>query len=138
MCGNPSAPVGVINTCYPPAVNYTPLYYLTDGVAFSRTMASNSLGPSIPAVISPTAGTTGSVLVRLVNAGLRMHVPAIVGSQVAGQTGGSNPIVTGFKVIAEDGNLLPGLPKIKSELFMAAGKTYDVIINGKATSSTGT
>ena len=138
MCGNPSAPVGVINTCYPPAVNYTPLYYLTDGVAFSRSMASNSLGPSIPAVISPTAGTTGSVLVRLVNAGLRMHVPAIVGSQVAGQTGGSNPIVTGFKVVAEDGNLLPGLPKIKSELFMAAGKTYDVIINGKATSSTGT
>jgi hypothetical protein len=25
QCGNPNSPVGVINTCYPPAVNYTPL-----------------------------------------------------------------------------------------------------------------
>jgi hypothetical protein len=49
---------------------------------------------------------------------------------VAGQTGGANPIVTGFKVIAEDGNSLPGLPKIRSEIFMAAGKTYDFMING--------
>src|SRR5580704_10105477 len=27
-CGNPSSPVGVYQTCYPPAVNYRPLYYL--------------------------------------------------------------------------------------------------------------
>ena len=73
---------------------------------------------------------------RVVNAGSRMHVPAIVGSQVAGQTGGTNPIVTGFKVIAEDGNPLPGVPKIKSEVFMAAGKTFDLMINGQSTSGT--
>src|ERR1700676_27648 len=30
-CGNPASPVGVVNTCYPPAVNYTPLYYLING-----------------------------------------------------------------------------------------------------------
>src|ERR1019366_5235915 len=95
---------------------------------------SGSLFPISPATIAPAAGTAGSVLVRLVNAGLRMHVPAIVGSQVAGATGGAHPVVTGFKIIAEDGNPLPGVPKIKSEVFMAAGKTFDVMINGQATS----
>jgi hypothetical protein len=133
-CGNPSS--SNYMTCYPPAVNYTPLYYMVNGVAFNKNNSSGSLFPVSPANIAPAAGTTGSVLVRVVNAGLRMHVPAIVGSQVAGATGGSNPIVTGFTVIAEDGNLLPGIPKIKSEVFMAAGKTYDLMINGQSTSGT--
>src|SRR5271165_3019564 len=128
-CGNPSSPP----TCYPPAVNYTPLYYTINGVAFNKTAAAASLFPITPAAIAPATGT-GSVLVRLVNAGSRMHVPAIVGSQVAGATGGTNPIVTGFKIIAEDGNPLPGVPKVKSEVFMAAGKTFDVMINGLSTS----
>jgi hypothetical protein len=135
-CGNPASPVGVVNTCYPPAVNYTPLYYMVNGVAFTRTSASSSLFPVSPATIAPATGTTGNVLVRIVNAGLRMHVPSIVGSQVAGATGATNPIVTGFKVMAEDGNLLPGVPKIRSEIFMAAGKVYDVMINGQSTSGT--
>jgi hypothetical protein len=130
-CGNPST--ANAGNCYPPAVNYTPLYYLINGVAFSKTTPSNSLFAVAPATIAPAAGTTGSVLVRLVNAGLRMHVPSIVGSQVLGATGATNPIVTGYKVMAEDGNVLPGVPKIRSEIFMAAGKTYDVIINGQAT-----
>jgi len=133
-CGNPSTANS--GNCYPPAVNYTPLYYLINGVAFNKTSASASLFPVTPAAIAPASGT-GNVLVRMVNAGLKMHVPAIVGSQVAGATGGTNPIVTGFKVMAEDGNPLPGVPKIKSEVFMAAGKVYDVMINGQATSSTG-
>src|ERR1700686_4871640 len=132
-CGNPSSTTYL--TCYPPAVNYTPLYYTINGVAFNKTNPAGSLFPITPATIVPASGA-GSVLVRLVNAGSRMHVPAIVGSQVAGATGGSNPIVTGFKVIAEDGNPLPGVPKIKSEVFMAAGKTYDVMINGQSTSGT--
>ena len=134
-CGN-SASGAAYLTCYPPAVNYTPLYYMINGVAFTKASPAASLFPVAPASIMPASGTTGSILVRFVNAGLRMHVPAIVGSQVAGQTGATNPIVTGFKVIAEDGNPLPGLPKIKSEVFMAAGKTYDVMINGKSTSGT--
>jgi len=29
---------------------------------------------------SPTSGVTGNVLVRIVNAGLRMHVPSIIGA----------------------------------------------------------
>ena len=130
-CGGGSA-----HTCYPPVVNYTPLYYTINGVAFDKTNAASSLFPVIPATIAPASGTTGSILVRMVNAGSKMHVPAIVNSQVAGQTGGTKPIVTGFQVIAEDGNPLPGVPKVKSEVFMAAGKTFDVMINGQSTSGT--
>jgi len=52
-------------------VNYSPLYYLVNGVAFSKSNSAASLFP---------VATTGNVLVRIVNAGLRMHVPSIVGS----------------------------------------------------------
>src|SRR6267143_3155283 len=62
--------------CYPSAVNYTPLYYMINGVAFNKTSASASLFPVTPNT-GVTAGT-GTVLVRIVNAGLRMHVPSIV------------------------------------------------------------
>ncbi len=140
-CGNPASGPAYL-TCYPPAVNYTPLFYTINGVPFNSTSAQNSLFPVTPGTLANPPSTslltgglpTGSVLVRMVNAGLRMHVPSIVGSQVAGATGATNPIVTGFKVIAEDGNPLPGVPKIKSEVFMAAGKVYDVMINGSLTS----
>ena len=125
-CGNPAS--STYQTCYPPAVNYTPLYYLFNGVAFDRTHASASLFPAsatIPA--TPHSGSaTGKVLVRLVNAGLRMHVPSIVGS-----TTGS-PAVGGLTLIAEDGNPLPGTPRVQNEVFLAAGKTYDVLVNGAA------
>ena len=77
-CGNPGSPVGVINTCYPPAVNYTPLYYLINGVAFNKSSTAATNPSLFP--VAPATGVTGSVLVRLVNAGLRMHVPSIVGS----------------------------------------------------------
>ncbi|HEY2587539.1 MAG TPA: hypothetical protein VGI81_17470 [Tepidisphaeraceae bacterium] len=137
-CGNPTT--ANAGNCYPPAVNYTPLYYMVNGVAFDKTRAANSLFPISLAAISPTAGTggTGSILVRVVNAGLHMHVPAIVGAQVAGQTGATNPLVTGFKVMAEDGHPLPGLPKVKTEEFMAAGKVYDLMINAQSTTTSGT
>ena len=115
-CGNPSS--SNYQTCYPPAVNYKPLYYLINGVAFNKTLPASSQFAA-----SPGSSVTGTVLVRLVNAGLRMHVPSIVGGQT-GTTGAG-----GFSLIAEDGNVLPGLPRVQSEVFMAAGKTYDVMIN---------
>ena len=114
------------NTCYPPAVNYTPLYYLINGVAFDKTNASSFAVPD-------RAGhrrRPATVLVRMVNAGLRMHVPSIVGSQTG------TPAVSGFSLIAEDGNPLPGIPRVQSEVFMAAGKTYDVMINVPAAGGT--
>ncbi|MDB6091341.1 MAG: hypothetical protein JWN85_4125, partial [Gammaproteobacteria bacterium] len=113
-CGDPAAPVGVVDTCYPPTVNYDPRYYLINGVSFDR---SNPAGSSTPLLAPTTVGgtvaaTTGQVLLRLVNAGLRMHVPAVVGRNLT--------------LYAEDGNLLPGVPKVQSDVFMSAGKTYDV------------
>ena len=125
-CGNPSSPT--YQTCYPPVVDYTPLYYLINGAAFNKTSASTSLFP-----VSPATGVTGNVLVRLVNAGLKMHVPSIVGAQ----TGTGTPAKSGFSLIAEDGNPLPGLPRVQNEVFMAAGKTYDVMINAPATVGSG-
>ena len=69
---------------------------------------------------------TGTVLVRLVNAGLRMHVPSIVGALTNRTSGTTVTAVPGLTLIAEDGNPLPGVPRVQSEVFMAAGKTYDV------------
>ena len=117
--------------CYPPVVNYTPLYYMINGVAFNRTSASASLFPVTPATLAPASGT-GSILVRFVNAGLHMHVPTIVGSLTQQLASGTPATVGGFELIAEDGNPLPGNPRVQSEVFMAAGKTYDVMINAPA------
>lgn len=110
-------------TCYPPTVNYDPRYYLINGVSFDRT------NPGASTFAATSAATTGPVMLRFVNAGLRMHVPAVVGAQT-----GATP-VSGFALIAEDGNVLPGNPRIQSEVFMAAGKTYDALINMPAASA---
>ena len=116
--------------CYPPVVNYTPLYYLFNGVAFDKTHASTSLFAATPG--SASSPVSGSVLVRFVNAGSHMHIPSIVGSQ----TGPTTAPVGGFSLIAEDGNVLPGVPRVQSEVFMPAGKTYDVMVNVPASGST--
>jgi hypothetical protein len=119
-CGDPASTT--YHQCYPPAVNYTPLYYTINGQAFDKTNSTASVFAASPAtgVASP-----GTVLVRMVNAGLRMHIPSIVGAQ----TGTASPAVSGFTLIAEDGNPLPGIARVQSEVFMAAGKTYDVMVN---------
>jgi hypothetical protein len=131
-CGNPVNADGTANlnfgTCYPPAVNYTPLYYLINGQAFDKTTPATSVFAATAGTATATTGITGTVLVRLVNAGLRMHVPAIVGSQTGTAVAPALP-PAGFSLIAEDGNVLPGLPRVQSEVFMAAGKTNDVMIN---------
>ena len=126
-CGNPSSTT--YNQCYPPAVNYLPVYYAINGVGFNRTNAPASLFPASPGTAAAPIAT-GTVLVRLVNAGLKMHVPSIVGSQTTGFTGaGASGPVNGFTLIAEDGNPVPGAPRVQNEVWMAAGKTYDVMIN---------
>jgi len=116
--------------CYPPAVNYTPFYYLINGVGFNKTSPALSLFPATSG--TATATIAGNVLVRLVNAGLRMHVPAIVGSQTTGFNGaGASAPVNGFALIAEDGNVIPEspvAPRVQTDVFMAAGKTFDVMI----------
>ncbi len=128
-CGNPQSTT--YHTCYPPAVNYTPFYYLINGIAFDKANPA-------PSLIAATAGTstaspiTGTVLVRMVNAGLRMHVPSIVNSLTTGFNGaGASATVQGFTLKAEDGNPLPNLaaPRVQTDVFMAAGKTFDVMVN---------
>src|SRR5437870_9243030 len=140
-CGNPWNANGTANTttygtCYPPAVNYTPLYYLINGRAFDKTNSSASLFAAAPG--STSAPVTGNVLVRLVNAGLPMHVPSIVGAATGGNATAvpAVPAVSGFSLIAEDGNVLPGVPRVQSEVFMPAGKTNDVVINVPASGGT--
>ena len=46
------------------------------------------------------------------------------------------PTAGGFSLIAEDGNPLPGIPRVQSEVFLAAGKTYDVMINAPTAGAT--
>src|SRR6266446_2644898 len=128
-CGNPSSGAAY-QTCYPPAVNYSPLYYLFNGAGFDKSNSTNSLFAALPAT-----GVTGNVLVRFVNAGLRMHIPSIVGSQIGTAVLPALP-PSGFSLIAEDGNPLPGIPRIQSEVFLPAGKTYDVMINVPAAGAT--
>jgi IPT/TIG domain len=167
QCGNPSSPVGVVHTCYPPAVNYTPFYYLINGVAFNKTApgvsafgatAGTSTSTTTPPVTSPVlTGITGTVLVRLVNAGLRLHVPSIVGALTNGFPGTASAtpqgtttgVVQGFTLIAEDGNVLPNVappgwmgavpasPRVQTDVLMVPGKVYDALINVPATPSTG-
>src|SRR5580692_6085415 len=117
--------------CYPPAVNYTPLYYMINGAAFNKTNPTPSMFATIPATATPsTPAAPTNILVRMVNAGLRMHVPSIVNSLTTNSAlpAGSAP-VPGFSLIAEDGNVLPGNHRVQTDVFMAAGKVYDVMIN---------
>jgi len=135
MCSDGAA------TCYPPAVNYTPLYYLVNGVAFNNKSSAMSASYSLfaPLPSTATAPITGSVLVRFVNAGLRMHVPSIVGSLTTPAvvpTGVTKAAIPGFSLVAEDGNPLPGVSRVQSEVFLAAGKTYDVMIDVPAAGGT--
>jgi len=134
-CGYPGS--STYHQCYPPAVNYTPFYFLINGIAFDKANPAPSLFKATAGVSGTTPVTTGisatgTVLVRLVNAGLHMHVPAIVSSQTKGFSGaGASATVGGFTLIAEDGNPVPNLaaPRVKTEVFMAASKTYDVMVN---------
>src|SRR5438445_1941418 len=114
---------GLAHTCYPAAVNYTPLYFLMNGVSFNKSAVASSAAP-----IAPTGtASTGNVLVRFVNAGSHMHVPSVNGLSMS--------------LIVEDGNVLPDVAlgaakatpnlavRVQNEVFLAAGKVYDVVIN---------
>jgi len=96
-------------------VNYAPTYFLVNGQAFSNINASAN------AVVMNDAASTGNVMVRFVNAGLRTHVPSIVGQSLS--------------LIAEDGNVAPGSPKVQSEVLLPAGKTVDALITPASTLS---
>lgn len=101
--------------CYPPAISYNPTYFLINGKAFDRT---NPLPAADPI---PAATSSGNVLIRFANAGLRTHIPSVVG--------------LGMALIAEDGNVAPGNPKLQSEVLLTAGKTIDVLVKPPKTTN---
>jgi hypothetical protein len=116
-------------------VDYTPTYFLINGVAFSK---DNQTASALPV---PAAGATGNVLVRFVNAGSHMHTPSVNGLNAL--------------LVAEDANVLPDaaialaggktlfaknpnqtLPtgatsglQLRTEVFQAAGKVMDVLVS---------
>ena len=97
---------------YPPAVNYSPRYFLINGHSFDNT------NPQASAFAAPSAAASvvgsGNVLIRFVNAGLRTHIPTVVGLSMS--------------LVAEDSNVAPGKPKVQSEVLLTAGKTFDVVV----------
>jgi hypothetical protein len=118
---------GAAQTCYPPAVNYAPTYLLLNGQPYDPSNpGANAALPQIAGVPSGTLYSSGNMMLRVVNAGLRTHVPSLVG--------------VSLQQIAEDGNRAPGTPQTVSELLMTAGKTRDVLIqpanNGNPTAAT--
>ena len=109
--------------CYPAAVNYTPTYFLINGRAFDKTAPQNSAFALAGTSAAPGSYAAGKVLVRLLNAGLRTHTPAIVGLPVS--------------LVAEDGNFAPGNAKLQNEVLLTAGKTHDVLVTPAGGASAG-
>ncbi|BDG10827.1 Ig-like domain-containing protein [Anaeromyxobacter paludicola] len=101
-------------SCYPAAVNYAPTYFMINGASFDRTAP----GKSAFSLASGAAYSSGNALLRLLNAGSRTHVPAVVGLPMS--------------LLAEDGNPAPGLPKVQNEVLLTAGKTFDVLVKPAA------
>ncbi|ADE12045.1 choice-of-anchor D domain-containing protein [Sideroxydans lithotrophicus] len=110
---DPSCNTSTANTCYPAAVNYTPTYFLINGQAYDKS------APQKSAFAVGASESSGNVLLRFLNAGSHTHIPTVVGLPMS--------------LVAEDGNVAPGIPKIQDEVLLTAGKTYDVIVNPSVT-----
>jgi FtsP/CotA-like multicopper oxidase with cupredoxin domain len=103
---------------YPSTKNYSPAYFLINGVAFDESIP----GASTFSVPWTTGDPAPQFLVRFLNAGLRSHTPSIVGLDMG--------------LMAEDGNLYPGVMQKQSAVLLAAGKTLDVLIQAPAANAT--
>jgi hypothetical protein len=136
---------GTPATCYPPAVDYTPLYFLVNGVAFSK---DNRQASALPI---PAAATTGNVLIRYVNAGSHMHIPSVNGLSellitedayllpdvaLALGSGRALTAVPPASTASTSGGAASGL-HLRNEVWQAAGKVADVIVS-PSQSATGT
>lgn len=91
---------GQYGTALTSTLDYRADYFLINGQPYKQ-------GVTLPA---GAAGET--TLIRFLNAGLRSHVPALLGGHM--------------KLIAEDGNLYP-YPKEQYSMLLAAGKTIDAL-----------
>jgi len=84
-------------------LNYKPKYFLINGQSYAP-------GDPVPAIA--TGQRTTTLLVRLLNAGLMSHAPALQGPYMS--------------VVAEDGNPYP-YPREQYSVMLAAGKTMDAL-----------
>ena len=82
----------------PCTIDYSPMYFFINDE---------------PTAELPAVNPGDVALLRMANAGLHSHTPAIVGVD--------------FELIAEDGNLYP-IPQVQSAALLAAGKTLDALI----------
>jgi FtsP/CotA-like multicopper oxidase with cupredoxin domain len=94
---------------YPSALHYDPRYFLVNGETFS----GNRLIPRAEPILDHAILSTERVLIRIFNAGLKTHIPAIMGANL--------------NVIAEDGNLSP-YQKSQYEVHLGALQTMDAIL----------
>lgn len=95
-------------TAYPCTIDYKPRHLLVNGGSgFDLSSKSDGVGGTVPLA----AGDT--VLLRYLNAGQKMHTPSIIGLDQG--------------VIAEDGNLYPGLPRVQSVIMLPPNGTKDAI-----------
>jgi FtsP/CotA-like multicopper oxidase with cupredoxin domain len=110
-----ASPCGIVDeSTYPPAVNYSPRYFLINGKAFDKLNPASS-AVSIPGVVNGSnIWSSGNILVRFVNAGLRSHTPSFVGLPMT--------------LLAEGGFISPGNPKVLNEVMIEPGKTRDVVV----------
>jgi len=86
---------------YPCTIDYNPTYFLVNGETAPNLA---NLGQTIDS----------DVLLRLLNAGLRTHIPSIVGLELT--------------LVAEDGNRYPGSAPQQSHALLPAGKTLDALV----------
>lgn len=93
-------------------LNYKPVYFLVNGEAYTSAQ---------PALTAAGAGQT--TLLRLLNAGLKTHVPTLQATPLAAPTGGTSGYL---KVIAEDANPYP-YARDQYSAMLAAGKTSDAL-----------
>jgi FtsP/CotA-like multicopper oxidase with cupredoxin domain len=97
-------------------LEYRPKYFLINGKSYPDA----SLDPFI------TAPAGQPLLLRLLNAGLKTHVPTLTGQY--------------WRMVAEDGNPVPYLdnPRQQHTAFLPAGKTVDVLLTPGNPSTTDT
>jgi Bacterial Ig domain/Multicopper oxidase len=94
-------------------LNYDPKYFLVNGVGFNAQSPPTEIG----------AATSGGVLLRLLNAGLRTRVPTFSDGH--------------WSVVAEDGNAYRNA-KEQYTAFLPAGKTADVWFSPSAAATSAT
>ncbi len=87
-------------SAYPSTVDYSPTYLLVNGETSANLPAVDDSG--------------NNVLLRFLNAGLHTHTPSTLGIDMG--------------LLAEDGNVYPGLVKQQNTVVLAAGKTLDALV----------